>query len=198
MRIYTRKTHCPSGHQYSPDNTYIRANGDRDCRTCARATKRRAYKPVAQPQVDQRPAEIRVWDRVIKPAIGEPHVGCWKWGGYLNTSGYGTISISSRDVLVHRFLYELVIGPIPEGMQIDHLCRHRWCVNPYHMEPVTPRENTMRGISFSAQNARKTHCPQGHPYDETNTIHYGRRRYCRTCRDARNKNAATSREEITA
>ncbi len=82
----------------------------------------------------------------------------------------------------HRFAYELLVGPIPDGLVIDHLCRVRHCVNPAHMEPVTRWENTLRGGSFSAVAARQTHCVNGHPFDEENT-HVDRRgfRRCRAC-----------------
>jgi hypothetical protein len=74
------------------------------------------------------------------------------------------------------------MGAVPEGLELDHLCRVRGCVNPKHLEPVTHRENLMRGESWSAVNARKTHCPEGHPYDETNTYIDGKgRRRCREC-----------------
>ena len=74
-------------------------------------------------------------------------------------------------------------GPIPEGLDLDHLCRNRWCVNPEHVEPVTRRENLIRGQTTIAQNVSKTHCPAGHAYDETNTYYYRGMRQCRICRD---------------
>jgi len=76
-----------------------------------------------------------------------------------------------------------VNGPIPEGLDLDHLCRNRWCVNPEHVEPVTRRENLIRGQTTIAQNVSKTHCPAGHAYDETNTYYYRGMRQCRICRD---------------
>lgn len=153
--------------------------------------------------LQQRTALERFWDRTIKPAIGEPHIGCWRWTGARNPDGYGTFYVdrARRSVPAHRFAYEQFVGPIPEGRHIDHLCRHRWCVNPYHMEPVTPAENTLRGESFSALNAQKTHCPQGHPYDEANTyVGASGARYCRTCIHARrqpNYTPLTRREPNT-
>lgn len=88
----------------------------------------------------------------------------------------------------HRISYEMLIGPIPSGLQLDHLCRVRHCVNPQHLEPVTNRVNSLRGISLPAQNHRKTHCPQGHAYTPDNVYYHGagnRWRICATCQKAR-------------
>lgn len=115
--------------------------------------------------------------------------GCWVWGGSHSPSGYGYISSITgldgvtRNVRAHRFVYELLVGPIPEGLTIDHLCRVRDCVNPAHLEPVTSRENTLRGNTLPAANAAKTHCPQGHGYTTENTyVTSMGRRMCRSCR----------------
>lgn len=82
----------------------------------------------------------------------------------------------------HRYAYEHFIGPIPEGLQVDHLCRVRNCVNPDHLEAVTCRENVLRGDGVAAANARATHCPQGHAYDEANTYTWTNGgRHCRAC-----------------
>lgn len=94
--------------------------------------------------------------------------GCWEWQGFLH-SGYGHIKVHGKVILAHRVSYELHRGLIPTGMEIDHLCRNRRCVNPDHLEVVTRRENWQRGISITRFNADKTHCIHGHPFDDTNT-----------------------------
>lgn len=119
---------------------------------------------------------------------------CWSWTAALASGGYGLFTVHERMVLSHRFAYELLVGPIPDGLHIDHLCRNRRCVNPDHLEPVTCRENVLRGVSNSARNARKTHCPQGHPYDDENTyITPVGGRNCRACKRARNKSQPSRR-----
>lgn len=113
--------------------------------------------------------------------------GCIEYTGSRNEFGYGLIQIDGKCRSAHRKSYELARGPIPEGLHIDHLCRNPPCVNPAHLEPVTCKENIMRSpVAPAAINAAKTHCPQGHPYDEANTymISDGRRQ-CRTCQRLR-------------
>jgi hypothetical protein len=110
---------------------------------------------------------------------------CVEWDGTLS-EGYGRRWLPKergKYRYAHREAWEEVHGPIPPGLQIDHLCRNRACVNVEHLELVTQRENLLRGQGASAKNARKTHCPQGHPYDEENTFVTTRgTRKCRTCR----------------
>jgi hypothetical protein len=113
-----------------------------------------------------------------------PDLGpCWIWLGYSYDSGRPARRINGRKRFLYRVLYELLIGPIPEGLVPDHLCRNPRCPNPWHLEWVTVRENILRGDGYAASNARKTRCPRGHEFDLANTYWYpdGRRRGCRQC-----------------
>lgn len=118
------------------------------------------------------------FDRYCMP---EPMSGCWLWIGPLCGAGYGRMTIGGERPGAHRLSYELFVGPIPEGLELDHLCRTRCCVNPDHLEPVTQRENGRRGFSAPAINARKTHCPEGHPLSGDNVRIDGHTRRCVTC-----------------
>ena len=106
--------------------------------------------------------------------------GCWLWLKCKDRGGYGQIWFNGKRRLTHRISYELYVGPIPEGLQIDHLCRVRACCNPLHLEPVTSAENNRRG-----EPANRTHCPQGHEYSEENTYIYENTRNCRVCQRIR-------------
>lgn len=110
---------------------------------------------------------------------------CWVWTGFRERSGYGRFTCAGVRKLAHRWSYELLVGPVPEGLQLDHLCRNRSCVNPAHLEPVTGRTNILRGECDAADNARKTHCKRGHLL-AGNNIYWrsGNRRECATCRRA--------------
>lgn len=107
---------------------------------------------------------------------------CWLWTGQLDQAGYAKVKIDGRMQKGHRVAYQAWVGPIPEGLQLDHLCRVRRCVNPAHLEPVTNRENTLRGENIVGINAAKTHCKRGHPFDEANTRVWRNSRICKQCR----------------
>lgn len=118
--------------------------------------------------------------------------GCWLWTGSKNDFGYGwfrwLLDGRMRTGYAHRFAFEFYRGPIPYGLEIDHLCRNHSCANPWHLEPVTHAENCYRGTSFVAENAKKTHCKDGHAFTPENTYlrvsRHGRMRCCRTCKRA--------------
>lgn len=147
--------------------------------------------------VYERPtAESRFWASVEKTET------CWNWTGRRGGSEgrYGSMSINYRATYVHRFSYELHIGPIPEGLTIDHLCRNTLCVNPDHLEPVTLRENLRRAAivqpcpecgremlprivarHLPVCRGEVTTCSKGHAYTEANTRYWRGNRYCRRC-----------------
>ena len=123
------------------------------------------------------PVGARFWSKV---AVGS-RTECWRWlGSIVQGSGYGGFQASTgHRVNAHRWAYIAVRGQVPDGLQLDHLCRNRWCVNPWHLEPVTSLENVRRGQGHGSE----TRCPYGHPYDDENTYHHrGIRRHCRACR----------------
>lgn len=128
--------------------------------------------------------EQRFWSKVDKDGpvpIDRPDLGpCWLWTAATNGHGYGIFHLDGRLVKPHRFAYELLAGPIPAGLQLDHLCRVRLCLNTAHLEPVTNQENIRRGESGVRQR-EKTHCPQGHPYAAGNIYRYRGKRNCRAC-----------------
>jgi hypothetical protein len=130
-------------------------------------------------------------DALVRPSFMErvaskievTDAGCWEWTAYRNHSGYGQIGRGRRVALAHRAVYEELVGPIEEGLQLDHLCRNTRCCNPSHLEPVTPRENTRRSdkTNLGANMRARTHCPAGHIYDVRNTRLYRGSRHCRAC-----------------
>lgn len=129
------------------------------------------------------PLEERVWRRVTKTD------GCWLWDGG-RSDGRGVINVNRRTRYAYRVVYELVVGPIPEGLTLDHLCRNPNCVNPAHLEPVTAWVNTSRTDSWMAQRARATHCIHGHEFTPENTYRTGpdkRHRACRECARRRDR-----------
>lgn len=135
-----------------------------------------------------RTLDERFWAKVNKTGPLWNGTPCWMWMGARNL-GYGMFNLDGRirrKTPAHRVAYQLLVGPISEGLELDHLCRNTLCVNPNHMEPVTHRENCRRGLAGKYLTAR-THCPQGHPYDLFNTGISQNRRYCRACRTKRKR-----------
>ena len=129
-------------------------------------------------QLDNLTLEER-FHRHVSP---EPTSGCWVWTGCRDHKGYGRFRWphTRETKLAHRVAYFIRHTVWPQ--ELDHLCRLTSCVNPAHLEPVTSRENTRRGLNIAAQNMRKTHCPNGHPYDAVYVIPSGPVRSCRRCR----------------
>ena len=123
------------------------------------------------------------WDKVVLCEVN----GCWLWTGRDNGKGYCTFKLNGNNEYCHRFSYTIFVGPIAEGLEIDHLCRVRRCCNPSHLEAVTPAVNQSRSLLGARANAgmyqkSKTHCPQGHAYTAENTYIWNGFRQCNTCR----------------
>jgi len=119
----------------------------------------------------------RFWSKVDKREADE----CWNWQSYVLTTGYGSYHSRTRCLRAHRVAWELTHGPVPAGLELDHLCRNRRCCNPAHLEPVTTRTNILRGEGPTAVNARKTHCVKGHPLPPVGAV----RGQCLVCQSER-------------
>ena len=135
-------------------------------------------------------------DRFLAKVDIQPN-GCWLWTGHVNCWGYGIFSIKSKPIKAHRFIYELYHGPIPPSLTVDHRCRNRACVNPSHLRLATNRQNCRSGDT-GKHNKIKTHCPQGHPYNEENTYVYLTKdgNYLRSCRICHNVRGKKRREVV--
>jgi hypothetical protein len=106
--------------------------------------------------------------------------GCWLWRGGM-ASGYGRVRYRRRQWPAHRLLYEWMGGPVPPGLDLDHLCRQPLCVRPDHLEPVSRRENLRRGNGWAGRKARQTACVHGHPLSGANLYRWRTSRKCRAC-----------------
>lgn len=143
-------------------------------------------------------------ERIQNKIMFEPMSGCWLWTAGLDLDGYGHVHIETIDGKeinggAHKHIYQILIGPVPKGLQLDHRCRVRCCVNPLHLEPVTSRENVLRGNNH---NRAKTHCPHGHEYTEANTYKYTQtERYgqinARQCRECYRLRMANRKNNLT-
>ena len=140
----------------------------------------------APPKRDTRPL---TQERFLARMNVDTETGCWLWTGRLSSHGYGECRIKRNGKPIrfaHRVAYYLFVGPIPEGLQLDHLCRVRHCVNPEHLEPVTSRENILRSpFTVASRWAQRTHCNYGHEFTPENTGMRKGNRFCRTCKRTR-------------
>jgi hypothetical protein len=130
----------------------------------------------------------RFMDKIVISTKVFNNTPCWEWVGAKGWKYYGTLKINHANQMAHRWAYEYFIGNIPDGHEIDHLCRNRSCVNAMHLEAVTAKENILRGEGACANNARKTHCKCGHEFNLENTRYTKKgTRYCVICRNIYNR-----------
>jgi hypothetical protein len=123
---------------------------------------------------------------------------CWLWTGAISEGGYPLLKVDGRCRRAHRVAYELLAGPIPAELQLDHLCRIRHCVNPAHLEPVTAHENTHRGVGPIVARGTKTHCAEGHPLEGENLYSRPSRPNERACRICRRRESRERKRQLRA
>jgi len=196
-----RRTHCKNGHEFVPENLVKRSNGSRECKRCKairyasmtpeqRARYRGDY-TVTWTERPPKPLAERVLTNYVLS-----DTGCWVWTRTRGkTYGYGHVKSGGRMRRVHRVSWELANGPIPAGLQLDHLGRNPACINPAHLEPVTNEENQRRAAAVH------TSCRRGHPYTVENTRcgSGSAKRVCRTCvRETQRRYAARRAAALSA
>lgn len=139
-------------------------------------------------------------DRFFSKIEVNEETGCWEWKAFTH-KGYARLNVAGKIVEAHRWIYQQLVG-IPEGMHLDHLCRVRYCVNPEHLEPVTNKENLMRGESVVAKRAKQTHCSRGHELNGTNlsilTTNGFKHRRCLKCHAIRESARRARKAELCA
>lgn len=137
--------------------------------------------------------ENRFWAKVSP----EPNSGCWIWTACISNAGYGFFSVDGKQMGAHRASYEFFVGPIPDGLQLDHKCRIRCCVNPDHLEPVTPKVNINRGIgpALLGDRRRTKECLNGHDLGVHSYIRKNGTRRCKICESNRMKNRSVEQRD---
>lgn len=128
--------------------------------------------------------------------VGKP---CLVWTGAKDRRGYGRVFHEGRITGAHQRAYIVAYGPVPDGLEIDHLCMNPACCEPTHLEAVTHQENMRRAAAaglLGTGQGRKTHCPQNHPYDESNTYRWRNERQCRTCRNETTRRLRAARKAV--
>ena len=133
-----------------------------------------------------RPQVAPAFNRLMAKIIKEES-GCWRWSGKKDANGYGRIWFEGKETLTHIVSYRLLVGEIPEGLELDHLCRNTSCVNPEHLEAVTHRQNMERGININILSHRLGVCRRGHSLQDAFRDKRGNVAYCRTCRNEKRR-----------
>lgn len=181
--VWACGSECDCFHHAIRDGTADRSLSPDQQAYLARPASREVLTPLG---------ETRFWSKVRKGP------DCWDWLAGQDGDGYGVFTIpAGRLERVHRLAYRLLVGPIPAGLTLDHLCRNRACVNPDHLEPVTNRVNVLRGVGPTARFAARTHCSRGHLLSRDNLRMEGTVRRCRAC-DKERQSERPSRSKVRA